>query len=386
MDKPPQDIDALSPDQVKQLTLGLLEELARLREELSALREENARLKGLKGKPDIKPSTPAKPSGMEKGTEPQSRKERRAKKRNKAANPLAVHEDRIIKADGVPPGSRFKGYEDYSVHEMKIELRVVHYRRERWVTPEGCTVIAPLPPEVDDHFGPDLKRFILAQYHQGQTTVPRLVQFLETLGFAISKRQVVRILTENKDGFVSEARDVLRAGLGHADWISVDDTGARHKGRNGYCTQIGNDHFTFFATTESKSRENFLSLLRAGHTDYVLGSEAFAYMRQRHLSAALIATLAEHPDQRFADEAAWKAHLERLGISDMKLKIDPVMVATEGALWGAALDHGYLDGMVVLSDDAGQFNIGDHALCWVHCERLVHKLDTFVRTDGRPRS
>jgi len=32
---------------------------------------------------------------------------------------------------------------------------------------------------------------------------------------------------------------------------------------------------------------------------------------------------------------------------------------------------------VVLSDDAGQFAIGEHALCWVHAERLVHKLDTF---------
>ncbi len=33
---------------------------------------------------------------------------------------------------------------------------------------------------------------------------------------------------------------------------------------------------------------------------------------------------------------------------------------------------------VILSDDAGQFNIGRHALCWVHAERLVHKLDTFT--------
>jgi hypothetical protein len=30
------------------------------------------------------------------------------------------------------------------------------------------------------------------------------------------------------------------------------------------------------------------------------------------------------------------------------------------------------------SDDAGQFDIGQHALCWVHAERLVHKLDTFT--------
>lgn len=27
---------------------------------------------------------------------------------------------------------------------------------------------------------------------------------------------------------------------------------------------------------------------------------------------------------------------------------------------------------------AGQFAIGQHALCWVHCERLVHKLETFT--------
>ena len=32
----------------------------------------------------------------------------------------------------------------------------------------------------------------------------------------------------------------------------------------------------------------------------------------------------------------------------------------------------------MVSDDAGQFDIGQHALCWIHAERLVHKLDTFT--------
>ena len=31
-----------------------------------------------------------------------------------------------------------------------------------------------------------------------------------------------------------------------------------------------------------------------------------------------------------------------------------------------------------MSDGAGQFDIGEHALCWVHAERLVHKLDAFT--------
>jgi hypothetical protein len=64
----------------------------------------------------------------------------------------------------------------------------------------------------------------------------------------------------------------LRAGLTQAAWITVDDTGARHKAANGTCTQIGNDHFAWFGTTASKSRLNFLELLRAGHADYVIGT------------------------------------------------------------------------------------------------------------------
>lgn len=39
---------------------------------------------------------------------------------------------------------------------------------------------------------------------------------------------------------------MLRAGLSSAAWITVDDTGARHKAKNGFCTQIGNAHFTWF--------------------------------------------------------------------------------------------------------------------------------------------
>ena len=55
-----------------------------------------------------------------------------------------------------------------------------------------------------------------------------------------------------------------------------------------------------------------------------------------------------------------------------------MQIATEGALWGSVQSHKFLCDAVVLSDDAGQFNVGQHALCWVHAERLVHKLDTFT--------
>jgi hypothetical protein len=47
---------------------------------------------------------------------------------------------------------------------------------------------------------------------------------------------------------------------------------------------------------------------------------------------------------------------------------------TEAALWGAVRHHGLMGNTVVVSDDAGQFRIPNHALCWVHAERLLQKL------------
>lgn len=351
--------------------MELFGEISALKQMNSELRAEIAGLKCLKGRPDIKPS------GMDKGTEPSEPVRGEPRRGRGRVTPRVAVENRVVKA-AIPAGSVFKGHEPYLVQDLVLSVSATCYQRERWVTPDGRTILAPLPAGIDGHFGPELRRFVLMQYHQGQSTLPRLVALLRSVGVAISKRQVQRLLSEKQDGFIGEARDVLRAGLATSPWISVDDTGARHAGKNGYCTQIGNDWFTWFGTRHSKSRLNFLDLLRAGHGDYVLNDAAYSYMRNRALPAALIARLAAQPQTLFADQAAWRAHLDRLGFTALGSTCDPVLIATEGALWGSIQAHKFLCDAVVLSDDAGQFNIGRHALCWVHAERLVHKLDAFT--------
>jgi hypothetical protein len=373
---PLSDLDRLSHADLKSLVLKLLEEVAELRRTVAAQRDEIARLKGGPGRPNIKPS---KPSGMDKATDPKPSTTAGAEPRPKGDKTakLSIDDERIVKVAAPPDGSRFKGCTRFIVQDLVIRPLVVNFRCERWQQSDGKMLTAPLPPGIKGHFGPELRRFVLTLYHDGQVTMPRLLALLQAIGIDISKRQLVRLLIAGQDSFLDEARDVLRTGLSSAAWITVDDTGARHKAVNGFCTQIGNAHFTWFGTTGSKSRSNFLELLCAGHGDYVINAEALAYMRQRALAGPVVARLAEHPDQ-FADRAAWTAYLDRLGISALKVTPDPVTIATEGALWGSVKAHDFLPNTVIVSDDAGQFNVGQHGLCWVHAERLVHKLDTFT--------
>jgi hypothetical protein len=369
---PPPALSDLSRAELEALLVELFGRVGALEKVVAEQRDEIARLKGLKGRPAIKPS------GMDKGTEPAKPAKQEKLRRRGKVTPRVNIEDRIVKAAAVPEGSRFKGHEPFLVQDLVISVSATLYQRERWVTPDGRTILAPLPEGIDCHFGPELRRFVLMQYHQGQSTLPRLVALLRSVGVSISKRQVQRLLTDKQEGFVSEACDVLRAGLETSPFVSVDDTGARHKAKNGFCTQIGNDWFTWFGTRSSKSRLNFLDLLRAGHTDYVLNDAAYDYMRKHALSAPLIARLMAEPQTDFADEAGWLAHLKRLGFTALDVTPNPVRVATEGVLWGSVQSHRFLCDAVVLSDDAGQFNVGRHALCWIHAERLVHKLDTFT--------
>ena len=351
--------------------MELLGELAELKRIVTAQRDEIARLKGLKGRPSIKPS------GMEKGTEPKPGGNRAQRRSRGKVTPRVSPETEVLRVP-VPKGSQFKGYEPYQVQDLVLTARVVRYRRERWLTPEGETIVAPLPGGIRGHFGPELCRFVLMQYHQGQVTVERLVTLLQAVGVSISKRQVMRLLIDEQGDFLAETCEVLRAGLETADWVTVDDTGARHGGANAICTQIGNDNFAWFGTTGSKSRLNFLDLLRAGYSDYTINDAALEYMREHALAGTLVQRLATHKRRQFADKQAWTQHLECLGIAGLAVTPDPVRVATEGALWGAVNAHGFLCEAVVVSDDAGQFNVGQHALCWIHAERLVHKLEAFT--------
>jgi hypothetical protein len=341
----------------------LLEQIHQMREEMQALRDEIARLKKQKPKPNIGPS---KMDGK--------RKKNGKKRKRKKKKPLRADETKIVKAENVPAGSEFKGYADFFVQELVIQSVTTCYQREQWLTPDGKTLTAALDFEsAAPHFGPTLCSFVLYQYYHAQVTEPLILEQLREWEIRISSGQLHRIITEGKEKFHEEKDEILAVGLRVSGHINVDDTGARHNGKNGYCTHIGNEWFAWFQSTKSKSRVNFLELLCAGHIEYVLSGEAFEYMVAQKLPKEQLAKLTADVARVFHDKATWQAFLKNRGITQDR----HVRIAAEGALLGAVLSHEINPALVIVSDDAGQFNVLLHALCWIHAERILAKLVGF---------
>ena len=349
------------------LVRQLLDIIGHLQNRIQELEDEILRLKGLKTRPIIAPSpleTPPRPPRDPGQKRPGSAK------RLKTAQ-LTITDEVVVPLADPPPGSIFKGYEDFVVQDLLIRPRVIRYRRERWQTSDGQNLVAGLPADVrpDSHFGPNLICFIIHQYHHQHVTQPLLWEQLDQLGIDISVGQVSRILTEEKDAFHQEKAELLPAGLAVSTYVQADDTGARHQGHNGFCTHIGNELFAYFESTDSKSRQNFLEVLRGPDTDYTINDVAVAYWQRQKLPQAVIERLTAGA-QRWADKAAWQASLTQQQVTDPR----HVRIATEGAVLGSLIAHGVSPELTVLSDGAGQFDVFVHALCWLHVERPLERL------------
>ena len=350
----------------------LSQAVARLRVDNQTLKDEIARLKHLPPRP------PHKPSGMEKATDrPENGTSDEdgagSKRRGPGVSKLSIDRETTLTVEA-PPGSRRKGYEEIIVQDLVLKAETTLYRRERWETPEGERLIAPLDAGIVGGFGPHLHRFVLMLHVQGQMTCERIVELLTGMGLAISKRQVLRLLTTKLEKFRAEDEAVLRAGLAGAPFVTVDDTGARHAGKGCFTTHIGSDRFAAFRTGPGKSRLAFLSRLLGGAASYVINAAAIAYMGAGNLAQDVIDRLGGHASRVFRSHVEWMDHLRALGLMELRVTPDPVRIASEAALWGAIEAEGLLAQAVIVSDDAGQFRVGDHALCWVHAERLIHKL------------
>lgn len=348
------------------------EQIQKQAETIQQLRDEIARLKNQPPRPKIKPN-----QLENKVTEKKKRKNKKrpgSKKRNKTVQ-LQIHETVPIPLENIPTGAVFKGYKSFVVQNLKIRLHNTKYLLETFETVDGKYICSTLPERLNGkHYDPELLCFILYQYYHCCVTQPLLLEQLREFGVDISKGQLNNILIEEQNRFHQEKDRILSVGLEVSSYINVDDTGARHKGKNGYCTNIGNESFSWFESTESKSRINFLKLLRAGYSDFVINMDAIYYMQANKLPQKPLEAIIKNQGIPFANNSQWNDFLNQNGI----VKARHVQIATEGVLLGSIIEHGISKHLVVVSDDAGQFNVLLHALCWIHANRAIEKIIPFT--------
>ncbi|MBB3913723.1 hypothetical protein GGQ65_000992 [Rhizobium fabae] len=183
------------------------------------------------------------------------------------------------------------------MRDLVVRAEVVRYRRECWLTPEGRTIIAPLPAGIKGGYGASLRRFCLMLHSRGQVTRQRLTTLLNDVGVEITGSSLAMIATK---------RQVIR------------------------------------------------------------------FLEDRQVDPALLARLMTREPRRFANQVPFLEYLAANGVDIFDKDI--VRPFAEAGIRGAIRHHGLVGNAVIVSDDAGQFRVGTHALCWVHAERLLHKL------------
>lgn len=351
---------------------ALLNQVQSLKETIDLLKEEIARLKGTNKRPKIKPNKKDR-EGLGKNPADDAAKRPGSDKVSKKSS-LKIHETVVITPDGLPKGSKLLRRRSFDVQDLVIRPHNTRYILEEWESPDGELFSAQMPSGISQgHFGNGLCAFILDQYHQCQVTQPLLYEQLSEFGIDISTGQINNILTEDKEQFHEEKDEILVAGLSVSAYIQTDDTGARHDGKTGYCTHIGNELFAWFQSSNSKSRLNFISILSSAYKgSYILNKDAFHYMKTEKMPQHQLGVLRSSIKKEFFTQDDWISWLAECHI----IRPRHIKIASEAALFAGALKAGLNRNLVILSDDAGQFNISmlQHALCWIHEERHLKNL------------
>lgn len=343
------------------------EQIASLKTAVQELKDEITRLTNTPKRPKFRPG-----GGDSKGRSGSPDKATGGIGKNttgKMATPKVQQEVRVP-ATGVPEGSRFKGYQTYVVQELEIIPKDITYKLEVWQLQDGTVLRASLPLEVKgSHFGCQLRALMHNLYALGMTE-PGLCDLLWGSGIEISEGQVHNILLNESEAYHAESEKILTAGLEEAPYIRTDDTGEKHRHKNVYCTHIGGEHFAYYTTTSSKSRENFLKILLQGKEGYAINEAFIWHLFQCGVEDDWLNRLEEHIGKKYHTKKGLNRLLNSLGVKSKQLRRQCLEAGLVGFISATILKPG----QVLLSDRAGQFAVFDHAGCWVHMERPLRKL------------
>ncbi len=317
-----------------------------------------------------------KASKLDKPKSNTSKVRKKRKKRHKKKT-LPIHEKIQVKGEKIPSDWKFMGYKKCIIQDLVIKPHNIEYQLEIWKNPiTGDCQTSKLPKSLQNtHFGETLKAYIIHQYYYCGVTQPLLYSSLRDFGIDISSGQINAILTEKKDNFHQEKETLLHQAILMKEELRTDDTGAFHLFKNASCNCINSDLFTYFATTFSKNRINFLTILRQENEEYTLNQEALDYLQRYHFSSIHQRLLQEYQNGKviLSDQEAFNEYCKEHQITSKHALIK----VEEAFLIGTLIEKGFSNQTLIHSDGARQFNLFEHSLCWKHAERPLLKLKSY---------
>lgn len=246
----------------------LTTELHQVKEEKQALRDEIARLKGGKGKPDIKANrTDKEEDGADNDEEDKKKAKKRkhgsgknSKNRKPRNERITIDREETVTLDRseLPDDVKVQGYREVTIQNIKFETDHVLYRLEiLYSESTGKYYEADLPEgRTGQSYGSGLEAFVLMLYFQLRVTENKIHKLLRSIGIVISEGQISNIIIKKHLGkFTKEREEIVRAGLKTSQHHQTDDTGARENGINHHTFVLGNPYYSSFFTTRYKNKD-----------------------------------------------------------------------------------------------------------------------------------
>ena len=360
------------------------QELKKYKEEIQALRDTVNRLKGEKGKPDIKPAVDSdKDSDDDKDDDDEGGpKNKNHKKRNKKDT---IKVDREVKAEidksKLPPDAQYKGSREIIIQDIKIGTDNIKIIIPRFYSPlQNETFEGEIPQEYrGSEFGPGLWAFIKQMHTEGRITQNVLWKIVKGMGIDISEGQIANIIVGNKGiEFAQEMQDARVAGMKKENNVGIDDTGARIDGKNGATIVTGNEYFASYLTEQSKNRLSAIkALMGVEELQYCLNKDAIKYINEKISNKELVRRLRNMASKRLFSEIEF--FQEIMELPWIKDKIDSWRKhIRDGCAIGTLRDKLRKFGtLALICDDAPQFKgiLRKLGLCWVHEARHYKKLE-----------
>jgi hypothetical protein len=261
----PDEIDFNNPEFTKELIKSFLNIIESLNHEIKDLKIQNQelrneinKLKGEKGKPDIKPSKkdddrPNTGGNMESGTR---------KNWSKSSKTNKIKIDRVIKIKidkgTLPSDVTFKGYESKVIQDIEIKTNNTLYKLEKYYSPsEKKTYIAEVPEEHQDtEFGINLKALSSMLYFGYRVPENKIVKFLSEFEIKISEGTISNFLIKGYAAKLKKEKDcVFEAGLKSSSYQQIDDTAIRVNGVNNHVSIVCNERYSAYFINPYKNRE-----------------------------------------------------------------------------------------------------------------------------------